>query len=443
MVHVRINERETNPNQHINFISVLSVGNADSESEARTLMRALAAQVRPVMKQHGFTVNSFEEYEYNKVFAGRNWNAGENVEIVLRTAHGSFAPLSYLMSTLCHELAHIKHMNHSPAFHALWRQLNSEVRALQNRGYFGDGYWSSGQRLADSARVSGEGVSSGDFPEYVCGGAHTKSRSSTLRRRRRAPRGFAGPSVHTGAQTERKRKAGARVTSRAFEAGGQALNEGAEGEEKSAGTGFRKQAGSKRAREERALAAERRLQALHAGPSRKIDVSMTDEDAENDMELVPETDEDRKQFMLDTMGAGEDLGALKFSLDDYFRPSRGSVKTEPLSSRGGECDSAPAKKRQRTSNADPGRDDEVKPSRTQLDLADAISRNSSSARVKSEEEELVRIASTNPKTSSTQRERNPPWACNICTLENNPGHLACSVCGTPKGETTWAGSDHT
>jgi len=30
-------------------------------------------------------------------------------------------------------------MDHGPAFQALWQQLRNEVRALQNRGYYGDG----------------------------------------------------------------------------------------------------------------------------------------------------------------------------------------------------------------------------------------------------------------------------------------------------------------
>ncbi|TFY63788.1 hypothetical protein EVJ58_g3042 [Rhodofomes roseus] len=79
MVHVRLNERETNPNPHINFITTLPMPDAADQEDARQLLRALAAQVRPVMKAHGFVVNSFEEYEYNKVFAGRNWNSGEVV----------------------------------------------------------------------------------------------------------------------------------------------------------------------------------------------------------------------------------------------------------------------------------------------------------------------------------------------------------------------------
>jgi len=60
MVHVRLNQAEPNPNEHINFITALPT-NPDDREEARQLLRALAAQVRPVMKAHGFAVNSLEE----------------------------------------------------------------------------------------------------------------------------------------------------------------------------------------------------------------------------------------------------------------------------------------------------------------------------------------------------------------------------------------------
>lgn len=58
-------------------------------------------------------------------------------------------------------------MNHGREFQKLWTQLRMEVRALQSRGYFGDGYWSSGTRLKDSTRMSGQGVEDFDLPEYV------------------------------------------------------------------------------------------------------------------------------------------------------------------------------------------------------------------------------------------------------------------------------------
>lgn len=63
MVHVRLNERETNPNPHINFITALATGHSNSQEDARQFLRALAAQVRPVMKRHGLGVNSLEEVQ--------------------------------------------------------------------------------------------------------------------------------------------------------------------------------------------------------------------------------------------------------------------------------------------------------------------------------------------------------------------------------------------
>ncbi len=39
---------------------------------------------------------------------GRNWNAGETIELVLRKPNGEFWPVEYLLGVFCHELAHIK-----------------------------------------------------------------------------------------------------------------------------------------------------------------------------------------------------------------------------------------------------------------------------------------------------------------------------------------------
>ena len=61
MVHLRLNENETNPNPHVNFITVLPLADPREQERARQLLRALAAQVRPIMKAHGFVVNSLEE----------------------------------------------------------------------------------------------------------------------------------------------------------------------------------------------------------------------------------------------------------------------------------------------------------------------------------------------------------------------------------------------
>jgi hypothetical protein len=81
MVHLRLNANEANPNDAVNFITALPARTAAAETAARELLRALAAQVKPIMKAHGLVVNSFEEYEFNTVFAGRNWNNGQHASL--------------------------------------------------------------------------------------------------------------------------------------------------------------------------------------------------------------------------------------------------------------------------------------------------------------------------------------------------------------------------
>ncbi|KAG2157884.1 WLM-domain-containing protein [Suillus bovinus] len=423
MVHVRINEREANPNPHVNFISVLPMVDATLEDDARQLMRALAAQVRPIMKAHGFTVNSLEEYEYNRVFAGRNWNNGETIELVLKSASGSFVPIHWLLSTLCHEIAHIKHMNHGPAFQALWQQLRNDVRALQNKGYYGDGYWSSGTRLADSVKIAGQGIETGDLPEYMCGGAHSRARPASYQRRKRTAK-FSGPSVHTGAQSEKKRKAGSRITNtNVFGLGGKALNEGAIGEKKEAGTGFRKKAGRhvKRAREERALAAERRMETLKswfssASSSRLKSEATTGSESESDVELL-ETDQDRRRTMLESVG-GQDLNEMKAASYDFSDDFRlpGEIGSNSCSIHKIERPEATV-----STDAQPGSSTRPEKRRRAQDQEPSVTKKFQIFDAPKPEDQLN------------------GWNCLVCTLANEPEHLACSACSTPRGDSLWAG----
>lgn len=89
-VHLRLNERDTSRNPHINFVTALPGPRHD---EALARLQQLAAMVRPLMRAEGFHVNSLEEYEWNREFAGRNWNNGEVVELVLTTKDGAWMPL--------------------------------------------------------------------------------------------------------------------------------------------------------------------------------------------------------------------------------------------------------------------------------------------------------------------------------------------------------------
>lgn len=83
MVHLRLNETEPNPNPHINFITALHALHTEDKEAARQLLRALAAQVRPVMKSHGFVVNSFEEVRVTARFKGVS-----SIIMAVRTQYG-------------------------------------------------------------------------------------------------------------------------------------------------------------------------------------------------------------------------------------------------------------------------------------------------------------------------------------------------------------------
>ncbi|KNZ43944.1 hypothetical protein VP01_968g2 [Puccinia sorghi] len=293
----RINaSQHEHPNPYINFIRVLGDQPADKLSKnknfqdsesARLIMRAISAvffltkvlllkfisQVVPLMKAHGMGLNSLNEYEWNPEFAGRNvcdiWNGGEIIELVLRRRDGSFLvgvsiPMGYLLTVMAHELAHI---HHSAQFQKLNLQLRKEIQQLQQRGYYGPGFWSSGQRLRDSAVLHGDGsLTASDLPELTCGGSQRQG----TRRKVYRPR----------AVTKR--------TAACFVGDGQKL-------EVDGPSSFRKRANAAAAKNARALAAERRLQESLKSKSTSItsessEVSVEEEEIE-EVEVIKLNDE--------------------------------------------------------------------------------------------------------------------------------------------------------
>jgi len=266
--------------------------------------------------------------------------------------------------------------------------------------------------LIDSSRIAGQGIETGELPEYMCGGAHSRARPVSRRVRKPTQ------------QASKKRKAGSRVHSIAFHSIGKALNEDLEGEGKSHGVGFRKKAGSKRAREERALAAERRVQALQGEATSStlatppvIEDSSSSEDEIRD----PETDYDRRRTLLEVIKES-DLDALRATALDqaaygFLWPSGSSSRERRDSDLRGST-SGPSNNRAKISSGDanPGIQSRKKRKMSQSKLV---------------------FTSPTPVTETTRVKRENPWDCMVCTLTNEPNHLACSACGTPRGESTW------
>jgi len=57
------------------------------------------------------------------------------------------APYQFLIYVMCHELAHIKEMNHAHDFQKINKRIREQVSALRAKGYYGDGFWSAGKSL--------------------------------------------------------------------------------------------------------------------------------------------------------------------------------------------------------------------------------------------------------------------------------------------------------
>jgi hypothetical protein len=124
------------------------------------------------MRQHHLSVTSLEEYEPNPEFAGRNFNAGEVIQLVLKTRSGSWLPFDYVQMVMMHELAHNQQMNHSRAFWAVRNAFAEEMRALWGRGYVGEGMWGRGALLATGEWERGAvGLAEG-MPASLCGGTY-------------------------------------------------------------------------------------------------------------------------------------------------------------------------------------------------------------------------------------------------------------------------------
>lgn len=261
------------------------------------------------MREHHLSVTTLEEYEPNPEFVGRNFNAGEIIQLVLKARSGHWLPFNYVQMVMMHELAHCVQMNHSRAF---WKVRNSyaeQMRQLWSRGYSGEGLWGRGAHLA-TGRFEINAVTGGEeLPEHLCGGTY-RSRRRGRRKKKRGRKG--GEGEEELSYQERKQR---RIENK-FGKNGVAL--GADEDvkvklEKGKKTKAKPRvAGSNRGRELRAAAALARFEQQHKEEIKTEDDEDDDddendsgsdyEDAEDmDAEAIDAVDIDGKK-LLDTRG---------------------------------------------------------------------------------------------------------------------------------------------
>ena len=123
------------------------------------------------MREHNLYVMTLEEFPPNREFVGRNFNAGEVIQLVLKSpSSGRWLPFEYVQMVMMHELAHCKQMNHSRAFWAVRNSYAASMRVLWGKGYTGDGLWGRGKGLG-TGMWERDTVREGELlPEHTCGG---------------------------------------------------------------------------------------------------------------------------------------------------------------------------------------------------------------------------------------------------------------------------------
>lgn len=124
----RLNERTQRPNPLINFIKAPDPTSLD-------FLNRIAAQCYPVMKQNHISVMSLEEFPPNNEFLGRNFNAGEVIQLVLKDKQGRWLGFKFVQMVMMHELAHCKQMNHSKFFWQVRNGFASEMEGLWAKKY--------------------------------------------------------------------------------------------------------------------------------------------------------------------------------------------------------------------------------------------------------------------------------------------------------------------
>ncbi|KAK0940376.1 hypothetical protein LTR29_008115 [Friedmanniomyces endolithicus] len=178
----RINERQSRPNASINFIKPDVRQSAADQAIALDFLSRIAAQCYPVMKANYVSVMSLEEYPPNPEFLGRNFNAGECIQLVLKDKGGRWLSFKFVQMVMMHELAHCKQMNHSRFFWNVRNDYAKQMEGLWAKGYHGEGLWGRGKDLASGAFTSDRMPDDVQIPEHLCGGTYRRARGKKRKR---------------------------------------------------------------------------------------------------------------------------------------------------------------------------------------------------------------------------------------------------------------------
>lgn len=370
------------------------------------------------MKANMVLVQALEEFPYNTEFVGRNFNAGEVIQLVLRDRNGQWLPQRMIEMVMVHELAHCKQMNHSKAFWKVRDAYAVDLRALWLKGYTGEGIWGRGRGL-ETGNLQTSHVDVGDVPEHLCGG--TYARRSKKRRR-------GGKEKETISYAERKQR---RILKK-FGAGGQPLGADDDTKVKLEGDipkkGKPRVAGSARGRELRAAAALARFEPVK---KEEVEIRVKEEETSSDSEMEDEYEAiDQADAALDVDGTKlvDKKGRALVKICEDEDDKDGNARREMDEIQGITPQQKPNLEvsiskfsTSRSGSAKQGAEPSKPPSTT----------GSSSEHVVHLDEVWNRRPEASKKHAPKEAKVKPAIvhvSCNVCSFSNEPGSLTCAVC---------------
>ncbi|MCJ1251593.1 hypothetical protein MMC30_008828 [Trapelia coarctata] len=399
----RLNARHLPPTPNIIFIKPLP---GPTAAAAEDFLSRVAAISHPILREHHLSIMTLEEYEPNPEFIGRNFNAGEVIQLVLKTREGGWLSFRSVVMVMMHELAHCVQMNHSGAFWKVRNAYAEEMRGLWARGYTGEGVWGRGVRVG-----SGEGdgeevrVGMGEGVRGLCGGTY---RSGGGRKRKRKA---GGGEKLTYAERQQRRIA------RKFGVGGVKVGDDEETrvklEDGKRPKGKPRVAGSKRGRELRAAAALARFGEQKEGVKEEEGESESESDYEDEGVKEEARDLDGSK-LLDSKGHGMIKVCEDEDTDDVH------VKEEMQELQ--DINNIP----ETLISGEPSRD-----------TSSVVKEESSSA---GDNDITIPRSSTQPKIISSIRGKestnvtgsngteSAASSCPICSMTNEPSSLLCMAC---------------
>ncbi|KAF2026693.1 WLM-domain-containing protein [Setomelanomma holmii] len=407
----RLNERTQRPNALINFIRTIS---GPSSTTAENILNRVAAVCYPFMKANMILVQALEEFPYNAEFVGRNFNAGEVIQLVLRDRHGRWLPQRMVEMVMVHELAHCKQMNHSKAFWKVRDDYAGDLRALWAKAYTGEGMWGRGRGL-DTGAIQMNEADVADIPEHLCGGTYG-------RRSRKRKRGAKGKP--TLSYVERKQ----RRIQKKFGVNGKALGADEHTKVKLEGgvpkKGKPRVAGSARGRELRAAAALARFESV-----KKEDITIKKEESPSDSETEDEIDREDAALDYDGKKMMDDQGRFLIKICDEEDDQDGNARREFDEIQGiqpAKSSDTAARRTGGLQKTTPSSKPEPSSNEQQTKSPDG----STAANVVRLDEVWKRRPGNKVYSPEQSKNKDPvsPSICGICSLENEVVALTCMAC---------------